>query len=282
MHAQALKTAVIGTIFALVFVPGSTLGLSGNFASERIAPEIELPPAVLDQVKNLSLAAAPPAPLASLGVELSTPSGSRRADIHFERLSNGLWGVALIVPIAKGANVMRAVTLQGMVTLGQTLELYNEVQMVVPIPAKGYLPLVLVKSSIRTSSLRKSQSVSGDFEALLSPRDARKFKYSTVFEVQTIGRGSLTTSTASSKHDLSVECSASTARPASMIYSKLKGMAIGVACEATRNGQSDGVQHYEYLVESQIYVLASATDAQRNTTGYKITDVAYANETETK
>jgi hypothetical protein len=197
---------------------------------------------------------------------------------YFEPQENGLWAVAFILPFPNRANVMRSITLQGLIRLALTLELLGEFDVPLLTPGKAFVPfagLPLFKSTVKTSSIRKTTSLSGDLARLISPVPGVNFSYVNAFEVQTTGKGMFTTSTGS-KVEATASCvSATEVKLATTLHPKLKGSFLSVSCEE-RRGPTMEKEEYAYLVESTLYILLNTTDAQGKKTSYRITDVEYA------
>lgn len=271
------RQSLVAIVGMLVIVGDVGAQSSSPANTQSVGPNIQLPSEVLERLKPITMPKASSV-LRGLKVDLVADSTIRPAIFYFEPEENGLWAVALIVPFPKRANVMRSITLQGLIRLTLTLDLIGEFDVPLLIPGKAFIPfagLPLFRSTVTTSSVRKTTSLSGDLTRLTAPTPGVSFTYVNAFEVQTTGKGMFTTST-SAKVEVTGECvTATESKEATMLHPKLKGSFLAVSCEE-RRGQTTERQEYAYLVESALYVLLSAADAQGKKTSYNITDVEYS------
>jgi hypothetical protein len=280
--------AFLAAVFIILFI-GSSSGQSVLLANpqptpESIAPNIQLPSAVLGRLKDIPPSKVSISALRALKVELSAGSDARPALFYFEPLDNGLWAVALIVPFPNRANVMRSITLKGLIRLALTLDLIGEFDIPLVIPGKGFVPfsgLPLFKSTVKTSLVRKTTALSGDLSSLISPTPGARFSYVNAFETQTTGRGVFTTSTGS-KVEVNASCvAAAELKSGTTLHPKLRGSFLPISCEQ-RRGQLIETSEYAFLIDSALYILLAITGVQDKKTTYRITDVEYDDLPETK
>jgi len=261
--------------FALCWSSGA---LSQDAKSEKpTAGVIELPDVVRDQISKLVPKTPPAAPLRTIRGVVESGSSKPRAERHFERIENGLWGVTLVITV-RGAIVRRALTLQGLMQLATVTEIDREYDSAALIPVGKYFVSFSVVKGLRANGSTNTTAVSGDLETLVSPSEGSKFSFDQAWDAQsTTTTTGLFGGTRTSNLSLSLKqsCVVEKELDASSLHPKLRGKYLPVICEGPLSNGSTRTDQYAFLRDSNLYVLLSTgTDGRADK--YTISDVEYA------
>lgn len=245
----------------------------GAFAQGASSTQIvELSSNVRDELSKLPKRDVSTAQLKTLKIDIDAGSGITKAEKSFEFLGNGLVGVTEVLPAQNSQ--ARSLTLQGIVELVWTMEVLTSGETVIPLPgAKAFLPFG-VSRTIRTSVVRKTNTLSGELPALVVPTPQIPFSFEQTTDTE-LSRKGLLSLTSNFRNETKISCTVQAAADAKAIHPKLMGQYLPVTCEGKDPKGPPFVREFAYVIDSHLYILLSTTGRDRRET-HKITDVEYA------